>query len=76
MEGFECQELTNVIKEGGDDVILNFEKKFWELKIKGSQKRIAETLCVEEKETLYMGSESEARKRYQSNGYRRGSSYQ
>ena len=76
MEGFEYQELRNIIKEGGDDVIKNFEKKYRELKIEGSRKRIAETLCVEEKETLYMGSESEAHRRYQNNGYWRGSSYQ
>ena len=76
MEGFEYQELRNVIKEGGVDVIQNFEKKYRELKIEGSRKRIAETQYVEEKETLYMGSESEARRRYQNNRYQQVSSYQ
>ena len=76
MEGFKYQELRNVIKEGGVDVIQNFDKKYQELKIEGSRKKIAKTNYVEEKETLYMGSESEARRRYQNNQYQRGSTYQ
>ena len=41
MEGFEYQALRNVINEGGDDVIKNFEEKYRELKIEGSRKKVA-----------------------------------
>ena len=77
MDNFEYQALRSVIKEGGENVIDKFEKKYRELKIEGNRKKVAETMYMEsEKETLYMGSESEARKRYQGNGYWRGGSYQ
>ena len=63
MDNFEYQALRNVIKEGGVNVIDNFERKYKELKIEGNRKKVAETMYVEpEKETFYMGSESEARK--------------
>ena len=75
MDVFEYTELRNVVKEGGEDVIKNFQKKYRELKVEGSQKRIAETNYVEKKETLYMGSESESRRRYQNNRYQRDNSY-
>ena len=68
MEAFQYQALREVVKEGGDNVMKNFGAKYKEIKIEGSCKRVAET--------LYMGTESEARKRFQGNNYGRGSSYQ
>ena len=77
MDNFEYQALRNVIKEGGEAVIYNFEKKYRELKVEENRKKVKEMLYTEsEKETLYMGLESEARKRYQGSGYQRGSSFQ
>ena len=40
MESFEIQALRNVVKEGGPDVVKNFEKKFKEIKIKGKRKSV------------------------------------
>ena len=67
MEAFEIAELKNVIETGGEDVIQNFEAKYQKLRVEGNRKSIAKTNYVEEKETLYMGSESESRRRYQNN---------
>ena len=67
MEAFEIAELKNVIETGGEDVIQNFEAKYRKLRVEGNRKSVAETNYVEEKETLYMGSESESRRRYQNN---------
>ena len=53
MGAFEYMELRNVIKEGGPDVIKNFNKKYRALKVEGSQQKIAETNYVEERETLH-----------------------
>ena len=39
MDNFEYQALRNVIKEGGEDVIGNFEKKYQELKIEEESSR-------------------------------------
>ena len=75
MEAFEYTELRNVIKAGGADVIQNFETKYRKLKVEGSRRSVAETNYVEEKETLYMGSESESRRRYQNNRYQRENTY-
>ena len=38
MENFEIKSLRNVVKEGGLDVVENFEKKFKEIKIEGKRK--------------------------------------
>ena len=38
MEGFALQSLRNVVKEGGPNVVTNFEKKFKEIKVEGKQK--------------------------------------
>ena len=40
MENFEIQALRNVVKEGGLDVVKNFEKKFKEIKIEGKRKAV------------------------------------
>ena len=80
LENFEIQSLGNVVKEGGVDVVTNFEKKNKEVKIEGKRKSHALTMYAEnlpatfyteteqeEIEALYMGSESESRKRFQEN---------
>ena len=82
MENFEIQALRNVVKEGGLDVVKNFKKKFKEIKIEGKRKallssamftdKLPRTYYTEEEiEVMYMGTESEARKRFQ--GKRNGS---
>ena len=38
MENFEIQSLRNVVKEGGPNVVSNFEKKFKEIKVEGKRK--------------------------------------
>jgi len=69
MDNFDYQSLRNVIKESGEDVIDNFEKKYRDLKIEVNRKRVSETMYTEsEKETLHMESESEARKRHRGTG--------
>ena len=66
METFDYQVFRNVVKEGGENVVENFEEKYKELKIEGKRKRVRETVYTElENEMYYMGSESKARKRYQ-----------
>ena len=59
METSQYQVLRNVVKEGGEDVMKNFGIRYRELKVEGTWKRVAET--------LYMGTESDTRKRFQSN---------
>ena len=75
MENFELQSLRNVVKEGGVNVVSNFEKKFKEIKIEGKRKSHTSTMYTKqlpathyteaehkEIEALYMGTESESRK--------------
>ena len=47
IENFELQSLQNVVKEGGPDVLTNFEKKFKEIKIKGKRKSYNSFLYTE-----------------------------
>ena len=65
-----------------DEVVENFEKKFKEIKIEGKRKAVSSSAMFtdklqrtyyteEEIEAMYMGTESEARKRFQ--GKRNGS---
>ena len=77
MDKFEYRVLRDVVKEGGEDVIERFEKKFKEIKVEGNRESVAgviytdlklpetyETKYTEsELEALYMGTESEARKK-------------
>ena len=79
MDNFEYQALRQVVKEGGAQVIENFKRKFKEMKVEGNRKSVAvvlyskkdsdrlpETHYTEaELNTMYMGAESDARKRYQ-----------
>ena len=77
MENFEIKSLRNVVKEGGLDVVENFEKKFKEINIEGKRKvsssamyteQLLRTHCTEtEIEAMYVGKDSEARKILQRN---------
>ena len=82
MDNYEFQALRDIVKEGGDDVVERFEKKFKDGKVEGKRKNISTVLysgsdhdCLleskytkEELEALYMGTQSEARKQFQMNG--------
>ena len=79
MENFEIQALRDIVKDNKEDLVENFEKKFKEIRVEGKRKShnsssamFTETLPstyyteAEQKEieAMYMGTESEARKRY------------
>ena len=67
MENFELQSLRNVVKEGGENVVENFEKKFKEIKIEGKRKASSSAMYTEhlprthytqaEIEAMYMGKD-------------------
>ena len=70
--------MRSVVKEGGPNVIDNFEKKFKEIRIEGKRKALLSSATFSEQlprthyteaeiEAMYMGTESEARKRFQRN---------
>ena len=46
MDNFELQALTDVVKEGGDDVVEKFEKKFKDMKVEGLQPKAIDTLYI------------------------------
>ena len=82
MKNFEIQALRNVVKEGGPDVVENFEKKFKEIRIEGKRKAMSSSAIVTEEfpkihytkveiEAMYIGTESEARKRFQRTTFNR-----
>ena len=79
MENFEIQALRDVMKENGEDVVENFEQKFKEIRVEGKSKSLNSSSAMytdklpstyytekeqEEIEAMYMGTESEARKRF------------
>ena len=79
MESFELQALREVAKENGQNVVQNFERKFKEIWVEGKRKSMKESTTLytekpltpyyteaeqEQIEAMYMGSESEARKRF------------
>ena len=70
--------MRNVVKEGGPDVFENFEKRFKEIRIEGKRKAVSSSAMFTEQlprthyteaeiEVMYIGTESEARKRFQRN---------
>ena len=76
---FKIQALRDVVKENSEDVVENFEQKFKEIRVEGKRKSLnsSSTLYTdklpstyyteaeqEEIEAMYMGTESEARKRF------------
>ena len=82
IENFEIQALREVVKENAEDAVERFENKFKEFRIEGKRKSLsASSTNYTEKlpnsyyteaenkeiEAMYMGTESEARKRYQEN---------
>ena len=79
MENFVLQALREIVKENSEDVVQNFEQKFKEICVEGKRKSLnaSSTLYVDklpstyyteaEKkyiQAMYMGTESEARKRF------------
>ena len=88
IENFEIQALRSVVKEGSPNVIDNFKKKFKEIRIEGKRIAVSSSTMFSEQlprthyieaeiEAIYMGTESEARKRFQRNNSfnRRGQSF-
>ena len=70
IESHELQALRNIVKENAADVVTRFETKFKETRIEGKRRYngtaatyYSESRC-QNAETMYMGSESEARKRF------------
>ena len=57
VETFQYQALRDIVKAGGDTVVKNFGDKLMELKVEGSRKKTVET--------LFWGTESEAKRNYQ-----------
>ena len=79
MENSELQALREVVKENGQTRVQNFERKFKEICVEGKRKSLnsSSTLYTDklpstyyteaeqrEIEAMYMGTESEARKRF------------
>ncbi len=79
MQNFELQTLREVVKENGPAVVENFEKKFKKIRVEGKRKSLKESTALYTKrlpptyyteaeqehiEAMYMGTESEARKRF------------
>ena len=79
MENFELQSLREIVKENGPAVVENFEKKFKEIRVEGKRKSLKEFTTLyterppptyytegeqEQIEAMYMGTESEVRKRF------------
>ena len=70
IENFELQALRDVVKENAEDIVSRFENKFKEIRIEGKRKLNSTTSSYKneadhkEVKTMYMGSESEAEKRY------------
>ena len=88
MESYEIQALRDVVKTGGEEVLEKLEKKFIYIRVKGKRKSPSSTMFtktleklpvthytvkeLEEVDTMYMGTSSEARKRFQGNSLNRG----
>ncbi len=79
MENFELQTLREVVKVNGPDVVKNFEEKFKEIRVEGKRKSLKDSTThytesppstyyteaeQEQIEAMYMGKESESRKRF------------
>ena len=78
MDNLEIQSLRNVVKEGGPDVVDNFKEKFKEIKIEGKRKAVSSSAMYTKQpprthyteaeiKAMYMGKDSETRKRLQRN---------
>ena len=58
IESFQLQELRNVVKAGGEEVMSEFRDKYRELKIESNRGKA--------REAYYMGNQSLSRQRYHS----------
>ena len=82
VENFKIQALREIVKEIAPDLVERFENKCKEFRIEGKRKALSASETSkrrsnpkhiilrkknEEIEAMYMGTESEARKRYQEN---------
>ena len=65
IQGYETQELRNIVKAGGEQVMTEFMKKYKELRVENNRDKVAET--------YYMGHESLSRQRYREQRGRRES---
>ena len=65
IENYQLQELRNVVKKNGDNVMKDFRDKYRELKIESNRGKPAET--------FYMGKQSLSRQRYHNQRTRRDS---
>ena len=57
MEKFELQDLRNIVKQGGQEVMPDLRKKFREMKVESNRGKVTDS--------YYMGHESIPRQRYQ-----------
>ena len=80
--------MRDVVKTGGEDVLEKLEEMFIEIRVEGKRKSPASTMFtetpekfpvthyteneLEEIDTMYMGTSSEARKRFQASYFIRG----
>ena len=79
MENFEIQSLREIVKTNGPDVVKNFEEKFKEIRVEGKRKSFKDSVTnytetppstyyteaeQAQIEAMYMGKESESRKRF------------
>ena len=79
MENFELKSLREVVKTNGPDVVKNFEEKFKDIRVEGKRKSLKDSAThytenppstyyteteQEQIEAMYMGKESESRKRF------------
>ena len=82
IENFEIQELREIVKGNAPHAVERFENKYKEFRIEGKRKALSASATnyaeklpkmyytkeeSKEVEAMYMGTESEARKRYQEN---------
>ena len=65
IENYQLQELRNVVKKNGDNVMKDFRDKYRELKIESNRGKTADT--------FYMGKQSLSRQRYHNQRTRRDS---
>ena len=53
MDNFEIQALRDVVKEGGEDVIDKFEKKFKEIRVEEKRKAVSSAMHSEKLRSTY-----------------------
>ena len=63
MESYELQELRRVVKRGGVNVMMDFKRKYRELKVESNRGKVMDS--------YYMGHQSLSRQRFHSQQMRR-----